>query len=464
MKIQAEGSRVGSAELPKPSYWLSAAGPAPQPPLEGSASADIAIVGGGFTGLWSAIRLAEASPRSRIVVLEAREVGFGASGRNGGFAMTMVGRNLHDLVRKVGPARARRLHLEMVATLGEIERFCADEGIDCQLTHPGILTVANGPEQDQRIAQDLRAARLCGLDDFRRVSRAECWELVRAERVRSGHFEEHGLLLDPAALARGLRGAALQRGVKVFENTPVTGMDAHPYRVQLVTPRGQVDSRQVLVATNAYARVVPRLRRYLFTVCAYITLTAPLSPEQWARVGWERRMGIEDKRIMPHFHRPTPDGRILWGGRDAPLLAGPPDPRRDSDQRVFQRLEESFRWTFPQLGDVPLEHAWGGPVGGTVACIPHAGWLERDRVLYALGYSGHGVGPSALMAKVVRDLLLGRRSPLTDLPLVTRRLTPLPPPPLQAPLLALSQRVLQRADDRPESSGPLAHLALRLLQ
>ncbi len=464
MEKEAADPEPAWGRLPKPSYWLSQPTGPDRAPLEGGISSDFAIVGGGFTGLWSAIRLAEAVPGARIVVLEAREVGFGASGRNGGFAMTMVGRSLHDLVRKVGPAGARRVHLEMVAALGEIERFCADEAINCQLSHPGILTVSSGPEQDLRVEQDLRAARRCGLDDFREVIGPECWEMVRAHGVRRGHFEEHGLLLDPAALARGLRDAAERRGVEVFEHTPVTRLDARPYRVQLATPRGQVDSRQVLVATNAYARVVPQLRRYLFTVCAYITLSAPLSEEQWARVGWAKGMGIEDKRIMPHFHRPTADGRILWGGRDAPLLAGPPDPARDSDPRIFRRLEETFRQTFPQLSDVPLEHGWGGPVGGTVACIPHAGWLERGRVLYALGYSGHGVGPSALMAKVARDLLLGRATPLTELPLVTRRLTPLPPPPLQARMLELSQRVLQRSDDEGGASGPLARLALRLLR
>lgn len=464
MDMDVEDPDRAWGQLPKPSYWLSQPAGPTRAPLEGNVSADFAIVGGGFTGLWSAIRLAEAVPGARIVVLEAREVGFGASGRNGGFAMTMVGRNIHDLVRKVGPAAARRVHLEMVAALGEIERFCADESIDCQLSHPGILTVSNGPEQDVRIEQDLRAARLCGLDDFREVTGPECWEMVRAYGVRRGHFEEHGLLVDPAALARGLRDAAERRGVTVFESTPVTSLDARPYRVQLSTPQGRVDSRQALVATNAYAQVVPQLRRYLFTVCAYITLSAPLSPEQWARVGWSSGMGIEDKRIMPHFHRPTADGRILWGGRDAPLVAGPPDPGRDSDPRIFQRLEETFRQTFPQLPDVRLEHGWGGPVGGTVSCIPHAGWLARGRVLYALGYSGHGVGPSALMAKVARDLLLGRETPLTKLPLVTRRLTPLPPPPLQAKVLELSQRVLQRSDDRGGPRGPLAGLALRLLQ
>lgn len=446
-----------------PSFWLDAPAAA-QPPLRESVQADFAIIGGGFSGLWTAIRLAEAAPRARIVVLESRHVGFGASGRNGGFAMTMIGRNLHDLVRKVGIPAARRLHLEMVATLGEMERFCADEGIECGLTHPGLLTISNGPEQDRRIEQDLRAARACGLDDLRALDRQQCRELLRSEWIRRGHFEDHALLVDPAALARGLSRSAQARGVMVHERTPVRRLRLGPYRVVVETAAGRVEAHRVLVATNAFARSIPGLAPYLFTVSAYITLTAPLTEEQWSRIGWQSGMGVEDRRIMPHFHRPTPDGRILWGGRDAPLHAAAPDPEDDWNERIFARLEESFRQAFPQLPDVTLERGWGGPVAGTVSCIAHAGWLARGRVLYALGYSGHGVGPSALMGKVARDLLLGRATHLTDLPLVTRELTPLPPPPLRQAGLAISQRVLQAMDDRGYGVGPIGRLALRMLQ
>ncbi len=454
----------GPVALSSPSYWLEAPGFSPCPALTGDRTADVAIIGGGFTGLWSAIKVADAAPHLRVVVLEAQSAGFGASGRNGGFAMTMVGRNLHDLVRKVGRRQARLLHLQMVKTLAEIEDFCQREVIEAGLSRPGLLTVSNGPEQDCRIEQDLRAAAILGLTDFRRLAKEECRELVAAERVRMGHFEANALLVDPAALVRGLRDAALRRGIEVYEQTPAVRLRSRGGDLRIETPLGSMEAKQVVIATNAYAQVVPALRRYLFTVCAYITLTERLSPEQWRRVGWERRMGVEDKRTMPHFHRPTADGRILWGGRDAPLLAGPPDPRRDRDQRIFQRLEESFRWTFPTLGDLAIEHAWGGPVCGTVSCIPKVGWLRRSRILFALGYSGHGVGPSALVGKIVRDLLLGRTSELTQLPIVTRPLTPLPPGPLRGPLLSASQLVLQRADDRSGGVDALSRLALRLLQ
>ncbi len=453
-----------------PSWWL---GRSPDPTaarlpagsrLDGDVRCDVVIVGGGFTGLWSAIRLAEADPGCAVVVLERECVGFGASGRNGGFAMTMVGRSLHDLVRKVGPGPALRVHRAMVQTLDEIEGFCRAEAIAADLSRPGLLTVSNGPEQDVRIRQDLEAAERLGLNDLRGVSAAGCRELLAAQGMRCGHVEDAALLVDPAALVRGLAAAARRRGVRVLERTPVEEVRVGPGGVRALTRFGSVRADRGLIATNAYAHAIPRLRRFLFTVCASITLTEPLTAAQWAQVGWERRMGVEDRRVMPHFHRPTPDGRILWGGRDAPHSPIGPDPRRDRDPRILRRLEETFRQTFPQLADVRLTHGWGGPVAATVSCLPRAGWLRGGRLAYALGYSGHGVGPSALMGRVVADLLLGRATERLELPLVTRRAVPLPPEPLRGAILGMAQRALQAADDHGGARGPVGRLAVRLLR
>ncbi|MGA8014993.1 MAG: FAD-dependent oxidoreductase, partial [Candidatus Dormiibacterota bacterium] len=442
-----------------PGWWLqraSARSPNPgRPPLQDHLEADIVVVGAGFTGLWTAIRVAELDPSLRIVVLERETVGFGASGRNGGFAMTMVGRSLHDLVRKVGLRSARAIHLAMIETLTDIERFCVAEGIQADVTRPGLLTVSNGPEQDVRIQQDLAAAARLGLQDLILVGAAECRELVVAEGVRLGHFEANSLLVNPAALVLGLAGAAERRGVTIFEHTPMEQTEVTRSGLIVRTPEGAVQARCGLIATNAYAHAIPQLRRFLFTICASIVCTEPLTAAQWDRVGWARRMGIEDRRVMPHFHRPTPDGRILWGGRDAPVSSIGPDPRRDRDPRVIRRLEETFRQTFPQLHDVAITEAWGGPVAATVSCLPTVGWLHRGRLAYALGYSGHGVGPTALLARVVADLVLERSSGLLRLPFVTRRPFPLPPGPVRWPLLGAAQRVLQAADDRGGARGPV---------
>lgn len=448
------------------SFWLAQGSYELCAPLDASTTCDIVIVGGGFTGLWSAILLKDADPSVDVVVLEQEVAGYGASGRNGGFAMTLISRNLHDLVRKVGPQRARATHLAARETLHEIVELAAKEKIAAAIANPGVLTVSNGPEQDVRIRQDLDAASRLGLDDFRELSGAECREMVHSDRLRCGHFEEDSLLLDPAALARGLRDAALRRGVRIFEGTPVDGLaDLGGRRVEARTPFGTVHADRGLLATNAYAHAEPALRRFIFTIYAYIVVTEPLTAAQWGAVGWSQGMGIEDKRVMPHFHRPTPDGRILWGGRDAPLSHQGPNRRRDRDPRIFRRLEETFRWTFPQLADVRIDRGWAGPVCGTLNCFASIGWLSTsERVAYALGYAGHGVGPSHLAAKIVRDLMLNRQTDLLDLPLVTKRPLPLPPGPLRWPVMELGQRILQRSDDVGTAEGFLTRLALRGLQ
>jgi glycine/D-amino acid oxidase-like deaminating enzyme len=448
------------------SFWLSRRDYEPAPRLDGDQTADVAIIGAGFTGLWSAIQLKEADPAIDVIVVERDIAGYGASGRNGGFAMTMIGRNVHDLVRKVGVTRAKATHLAMRQALRDIESFCAAEGIDADLTHPGVLTVSNGPEQDVRIRQDMAAAQGLGLDDFRPLTGQECQNLVRSDRLRMGHFERDSLLVDPAALTWGLRRAAERRGVRIAERTPVPDVPrVLGGRAELRTPFGTVRADRVLIATNAYAHAIPALRRFIFTIYAYIIVTQPLTAAQWARVGWEQRMGVEDKRIYPHFHRPTPDGRILWGGRDAPFSAEGPNPLRERSPRIFHRLEETFRWTFPQLSDVAIDRGWAGPVCGTVNCFASAGFLGRSgRLAYALGYAGHGVGPSHLMGKIMTDLLLGSRSDVLDLPMVTKRPVPLPPGPLRGGLLKSAEWVLQRADDQGSDASPLVRLALRALQ
>jgi len=379
--------------------------------------------------------------------------------------MTMVGRNIHDLVRKVGPERAKATHLAMRETLHAIESFVADEGIAASLSHPGILTVANNPEQDVRIQQDMEAAMRLGLDDFRFLTGEACQALVASPRVRCGHWEDDALLVDPAGLALGLKQSALRRGVRLFERSPAVWLDESGAQVRVTTPQGRVYADRGLVATNAYAAHLAPLRRFLFTVYAYIVVTEPLTAEQWRRVGWGPRMGIEDKRIMPHFHRPTPDGRILWGGRDAPITPWGPDARRDQAPHIFRRLEETFRWTFPQFSDVRIAMGWGGPVCGTVRAFATVGPLgRRGRWFYALGYAGHGVGPSHLVARMARDRLLGRTSELLELPMSTERPIALPPEPFKGWMLEGVQTFLQRADDQGSDQGRLTRWALRFLQ
>ena len=448
------------------SFWLDHQDYEPGERLDGDEVTDVVIVGGGYTGLWSAICLKDADPAIDVTVLEQKVVGYGASGRNGGFAMTMVGRNIHQLKKMVGPEQARATYFAMHDAIDEIEHFGQAENIHADIWRSGNLTVSTGPEQDIRIRQDVEAAERLDIPiEFLEAEQVQGY--ARSDTFRIGHFEEQALILDPAALARGLADAARRRGVKIYESTPVDEVEAvSGIRVEARTPFGTVHADRAVIATNAYAQSIPELRRFIFTIYAYITLTKPLSQEQWDRIGWESRCGIEDKRTMVHFSRPTADGRILWGGRDAPFMAGGPDPRHDRNQHLFDRLEETFRWTFPTLDDVEMDRGWAGPVCGTVDCIASVNWLKGGRILYALGYAGHGVGPSRLIGKIVRDMLLTSGTELTELPFVAKRPVPMPPGNvLRQLMLDTAHRVLIGIDEHPErADSGLGKLALKVLQ
>jgi glycine/D-amino acid oxidase-like deaminating enzyme len=436
-----------------PSYWLSLAPYTPSPALRGDATADVAICGGGYTGLWTAIELKRADPALRIVVLERDYVGYGASGRNGGFAMPLLHRSLADLARSLGDADAARLHRAAVGAVRSLRTFVESERIECDLMPNGMLVVSNGPEQDARLAAELETAARLGLDGMTFLDRAAVQAEIHSETLRCGIAEEACVLVNPAKLVRGLKDVAVRLGVAVHEGTAVTEVASAPGAVTLATPGGTVRAERALLATNAYSTGFPALRRWLLPLYSYIILTRRLTADEWGRIGWARRQGVEDRRTFLHYPRPTVDGRILWGGRDAAYHPDGPKPEYDRDAAIFRRLEETFRATFPQLGDMIFEYQWGGPIAVMARFIPASGWLEGERIAYGFGYNGHGVAGSHLNGQILRDLLLDRKTELTDLPIVTRKPIAFPPGVLRDPLVRSSMRSLQRCDDegRPAS-------------
>ena len=440
------------------SFWLGRRGYEPRPALQGDLDTDIVIVGAGFTGLWTAILLKEEDPALNVLVLEAQVAGYGATGRNAGFGMTTVGRSLKYLLKSVGQERTRATYLAMVDTLREIGSFAKIEGIDADIWYSGNLAVSSAPVQDHRVETDWKASQQLGLGDFELLDEMQVRDRIVGHGLRMGVYEPHCLILDPAALVRGLRDAAVRRGVLVFEQSPVESFESlDGGRISARTPAGTVRAERGLVATNAYAHSIPELFRYIFTIYAYALATAPLNDQQLATVGWRSKCGVEDRRLVVHGYRLTADRRIIWCGRDAPFKPDGPSREFDQDERIFERLKESFRWTFPQLASLGFDAAWGGPICGTIDCIATVRWLEKERLLYALGYAGHGVGPSRLVAKVARDLLLGRSSDLLELPFFAKKPVALPSDKaLKRFGLAMAQRVIQKVDDDLQGEQGLA--------
>ncbi len=430
-------------------YWHETAPHDPRPALAERLDVDVAIVGGGYTGLWTAYHLQDAEPRLRIAIVEGQEIGFGASGRNGGFAMTLLDMSLAHLRRNHGDERARAAHLAVTRSVEEIGATIERHGIDCEWVRGGLMVVAANRPQLERVDADLAAAEALGLGGFRRLSAQEAQAEVHSPTYVGALHEEHCGVLHPAKLARGLARIVEQRGAQIFEGTPMTALEPGGDAVRVRTPGGELAAQQVVLATSAWAAQAPEFRRRITPLYTYVALTEPLTDEQWASVGWERRQGIEDKRNFVHYYRRTDDGRILWGGSDGVVYPGARiRPRHDRSASVLRRLAATFRETFPQLERVRFTHHWGGPVGITATFLPIFGTSPSDpRVHYGLAYNGHGVAPTHTGGKVLRDKALGLGvTEHTSLCFVDAREPRFPPEPLRSAGAELTRRVMLRQD------------------
>jgi glycine/D-amino acid oxidase-like deaminating enzyme len=431
------------------SYWLAAspAGPA-RPPLRGPSAADVAIVGAGFTGLWTAIALTDTDPTLRVVVLEAESVGFGASGRNGGFCQASLTHGLSNGLRHF-PDEIELLEREGIANLRELIAFTRARGIDCDLEDTGGLTVADQAYQVEefRAAVDEAAAHgeeLVFLD--RDAVQAE----VHSPLWLAGLYQPPGrdVVLDPAKLVRGLARVCEERGVMIHEGTRVRDVERRAGGVRLTTEAGAtVDAAHVVVATSAYSGWLRRLESHFVPVYDYVLVTDPLTPAQMESIGWKRRQGMSDANNQFHYFRLTADDRILWGGYDAIYYRNNGvGPRFDRRPATFEKLEAHFRAAFPQLADVGFPYRWGGAIDTTTRFTVTFGQALGGRLTYAIGYTGLGVGASRWAAGVVRDFILRPDSDLLRLRFVRSRPFPFPPEPLRSVAVNLVRRELDRAD------------------
>ncbi|WP_052666234.1 NAD(P)/FAD-dependent oxidoreductase [Nitriliruptor alkaliphilus] len=436
------------------SLWQDGAGP-PRPGLAGDRRADVVVIGAGFTGLWTALQLTERDPALDVVVLEAATVGHGASGRNGGFVEPSLTHGLHnglahfpdevDELTRLGAANLRGL-------IEDVDRFA----IDCDLHEAGVLDVATEGWQLDELAGAVDAHEAAG-EKVELLDRAGARALVDSPTyVGALHRPEAGATVDPGRLVRGLAAELDRRGVPVHEGTPVTEVAEDATGVRVRTPDGTVRADRAVLATNAYShRVLPRTARHFVPVHDYVLVTAPLTAEQRARVGWEGRQGVADAGNQFHYYRLTPDDRILWGGYDAIYRFGNGVGTRDDHRRAtYDRLAAHFRATFPQLDDVPFERWWGGPIATTTRFTAVFGDVLGGRVVYALGYTGLGVAATRFAGHVLTDRLLDPSSPLLDLRFTSTAPFPFPPEPLRWVGVTLTRRALARADRRDGRRGP----------
>ncbi|RRD59976.1 FAD-binding oxidoreductase [Leucobacter sp. OH1287] len=450
-------------------FWLSdARDQAPKfKPLRGNVYADYAVVGGGYAGLWTAIKLKTENPKARVVLLEAKRIGWAASGRNGGFCEASITHGEPNAEAR-WPDELAELHRLGVENLDAIERFITENNIDCDFERTGAIEVANEPYQLDYLGEgdggSDAAGDASGSDEARGAggSTASTTRVLdeAATRARinsptflgSAYTPDENAILHPAKLAYGLAKHAAKIGVEIYEETRVlslsaTGKEHAPFELQL--PHSQVTADRVALCTNVFPSLLKRYRLHTIPVYDYALMTEPLTPEQLKLIGWEGREGLSDLANQFHYSRLTADNRILWGGYDAVYFSGG-KIRAEYENRdeTYRKLASHFFTTFPQLAGIRFTHRWAGVIDSSTRFCAFFGSAHGGRVQYVAGFTGLGVGATHFAADVIADRFAGRETDRTALKMVNEIPLPFPPEPLATAGVNLFRWSFDQADHR----------------
>lgn len=424
------------------SFWMERTPRVVRPALAGDLDVDICIVGAGYTGLWSAYYLAREDPGLRIAIVEREHVGFGASGRNGGWASAKVAgldRLLADGRTRAGGAE---LYRHMIATLDEFEQVLPSEGIECGWVRGGSIVAATRPAHVGRLQASIALKHTAGFDeeDARWLSPDEAARRLRPSRNHGAAYTPHCAALDPARLVLGLADAVERRGVRIFESTP-----AAVGRGDVITPGGRIRAGRVILATEAYRAGHRPRRRAVIPVYSLMVATDPLPPAVWEEIGLAGRETFSDGRHMIIYGQRTADDRMAFGGRGAPYHFGSRvEDSFDRDERVFAFLRETLADLFPVLRGAPFVDAWGGPLAIPRDWMPSV--VQDGKLVTAGGYVGQGVAMANLAGRTVRDLVLGIDSDLVHLPWVGHRARGWEPEPFRWVGVNLGRKMTESID------------------
>ncbi len=412
------------------SFWLRDYGPyTPNPPLQGDLAVEVAIVGGGFTGLSTAREFKRDNPGASVAVVEGEVVGYGASGRNAGFSMKLFGLEPEVTKWRWGAERTVQAHRFMQQAVSHVRQLIDEHDLQSDYRHTGLIRVAYSPQQLKRLEKTYALFQELGLDDdMSFATKAELQDEFITDRYAGGLVETDSGILNPCKHVRELKRLAVDAGVDVYERTPVERISREGDSVVIHTATGRITAKKLVLATNAFSRSIaglPKLTSRQAPVWTFIVITEPLTDAQWADIGWLNRQSFEDNRQLIHYFRPTVDGRILMGGNDIAIPFGRGFDH-DFAPAIWRRCEAHLKWIFPQLRDVDIAYRWGGPVSVNLDMTPEVGFIGDERVIYATGYLGHGVSMSQLNGRLIADLLSERRTELSEFWIVNRKALPLP--------------------------------------
>lgn len=423
------------ADFRRNSHWLGEAldkDEADAPSLIGDTKADVCIVGGGFTGLWSAIHLKEEDPSLDIAIIEKDVCGAGPSGRNGGFVLSLWGKFL-TLQKICGGEEAVRIANASADAVGNIGAFCEANGIDAHFRQDGWLWAATNAAQIDAWDSTLEAAARYQQYPFERWSPETVASRSGSDRHLAGVFEATPASVQPALLARGLRRVALERGIRIYENTPLTSLNkGRPPRVR--TPKGEITAEKVILAMNAWGIRFAELRKALVVVSSDLVATEAM-PEKLAEIGFNDGMTISDGRMLVHYYRTTLDGRLVFGkgGMNGLMpYGGNIGTMFDGPSTLSKDVEHWLKWTYPALSQARIDTSWAGPIDRSKSGLPFFGGLDgRSDILYGMGYSGNGVGPTYLGGRILASMTLGKKDEWATCGLVRQPSRDFPPEPIR---------------------------------
>lgn len=407
-------------------YWLAARNNyALSPVVAGDQDAEVVIIGAGFTGLWTAYFLKELAPDLDIAVVEQETVGYGASGRNAGMVSNCMDHSHALAIAHFGRQEAERLMRIGLANIDELAEFAAD----CDFERTGQLFVALNAEHLESCRENAEVAAQLGLPGHRVLSAEEVRKELNSPLYRGGIFMPGGGIIDPIKLTDKLKRVGMERGVRFFEHSRVTAVEDD----RVVTRTGSIRGKKIVLAANAYSHLLfPRLINRFIPLYDYVLVSDPLSDSQHRELGWHNRQGVMDGRNFFNYYRLTRDNRILWGTSEAVYF--PPnrvDETCDHSEDHYESLEESFRNHFPYLADLRFPFRWGGPIASTTRLTPVFGSMRKDRIIYALGYTGHGIGTTRVAGKILAHMALAKPSDLLSLRMVRVKPFPYPPEPMR---------------------------------
>ncbi len=458
-KVTSQEAKEAVAKAKPKSFWLdSRSRPKAAPALAQDISAALVVVGGGFTGLWTAINAKLQQPNLDIVLIDSLRIGDGAAGRNGGFVSASLTHGFPN-----GFSRWESELKELVAlgheNLDEIEQFIKQHSIDADFEWFGEFDVAITQEHADELREMVDTAKRYG-EDFTFFNQQEFSKYVQSPLYKGAMLDADCALVNPAKLAWGLRKVALKLGVKIYENSPVIELDPSVSFVKVKTALGSVKAKKVILATGAFPSLIKKVNRMIAPVYDYVLVTEPLSAEQKEAIGWDEPFGCSDAFNQFHYFRMTKDGRMLWGGYDAVYHYGNEVSKElEQSDESFAMLAEHLYRTFQILRGIGFSHKWGGAIDTCSRFAPFWGTAFRGRVAYAAGFTGLGVGSSRFAALTLLDLVYGRKTNRTKLAMVRTKPMPFPPEPFKSLVIGLTRWSLDRAD----KNGGKRNLWLKLL-